>query len=99
MSQIKYQFGAIQAAAADINSTSARINGQLDDLKAQLQPMVSTWEGESSIAYQEAQARWDQAAAELNPFLATISLTGTAGHAARTDVNRSAAAAWSERLV
>ena len=66
MSQIKYQFGAIQATAADINSTSARINGQLDDLKAQLQPMVSTWEGESSIAYQEAQARWDQAAAELN---------------------------------
>ena len=75
MSQIKYQFGAIQAAAADINSTSARINGQLDDLKAQLQPMVSTWEGESSIAYQEAQARWDQAAAELNQVLATISRT------------------------
>lgn len=95
MSQIKYQFGAIQAAAADINSTSARINGQLDDLKAQLQPMVSTWEGGSSIAYQEAQARWDQAAAELNQVLATISRTVTSGNDAMSDVNRAAAASWS----
>lgn len=44
MSGIKYQFGAIAGAAADINSTSGRINGLLGDLKATLQPMVSTWE-------------------------------------------------------
>lgn len=47
MSAIKYEFGAISAAAADINSTSGRINGLLGDLKATINPMVSTWEGES----------------------------------------------------
>ena len=48
MDAIKYQFGAIEAAAADINATSGRINALLDDLKSQLQPMVATWEGDSS---------------------------------------------------
>ena len=73
MSGIKYQFGAIAGAAADINSTSGRINGLLGDLKATLQPMVSTWEGDSAAAYNAAQAKWDKAAAELNTVLATIS--------------------------
>ena len=57
MSGIKYQFGAIAGAAADINSTSGRINGLLGDLKATLQPMVATWEGESASAYNAAQAK------------------------------------------
>lgn len=56
MSAIKYEFGAIAGAAADINSTSGRINGLLGDLKSTLQPMVATWEGESAAAYNEARA-------------------------------------------
>lgn len=58
---IKYQFGAIQAAAGDINASSGRINNLLDTLKSQIQPMVATWEGESASAYQAAQAQWDRA--------------------------------------
>ena len=54
MSEIKYEFGAISSAAADINATSGRINSTLADLKARLQPMVSTWEGESAVAYNQA---------------------------------------------
>ncbi|MGD7002719.1 WXG100 family type VII secretion target [Corynebacterium halotolerans] len=49
MSQIKYQFGAIETAAGDINSTSGRITQMLGDLKSQIQPMTATWEGESPI--------------------------------------------------
>lgn len=93
-SVIKYQFGEIEAAASDINSTSGRINALLDDLKAQLQPMVSTWEGESASAYGEAQAKWDKAAAELNTILATISKTVREGNDRMGDINRMAAASW-----
>lgn len=80
MSQIKYQFGAIETAAADINSTSGRINQLLGDLKSTIQPMVASWEGDSALAYQEAQNRWDNAAAELNTILATISRTVSQGN-------------------
>lgn len=94
MDAIKYQFGAIQAAAGDINATSGRINGLLDDLKSQLQPMVSTWEGDSATAYAAAQAKWDNAAAELNVILSTISRTVQQGNDSMSDVNRMAAASW-----
>lgn len=94
MDMIKYQFGAIEGAAADINATSARINGLLDDLKASLQPMVSTWEGESALAYEQSQRKWDQAAAELNTVLATISRTVGDGNDRMSQINRQAAASW-----
>ncbi|MDO5512754.1 WXG100 family type VII secretion target [Corynebacterium sp.] len=94
MDAIKYQFGAIEAAAGDINATSGRITALLDDLKSQLQPMVATWEGDSAAAYAEAQAKWDRSAAELNTILATISRTVSQGNERMSDVNRMAAASW-----
>lgn len=93
-SQIKYDFGAIQTAAADINSTAARINQLLDDIKTQIRPMVEAWEGESAAAYQVAQQQWDQSAAELNMVLQTISRTVSAGNDRMSDINRQAAASW-----
>ena len=48
MDQIKYQFGDIETAAADIRATAGSMNALLDDLKQQLHPMVSTWEGDSA---------------------------------------------------
>ncbi|GAA1473718.1 WXG100 family type VII secretion target [Corynebacterium felinum] len=95
MDMIKYGFGDIEAAAGDIQSTSGRINSLLEGLKQQISPMVSTWEGQSATAYQEAQAKWDKAAAELNTILATISQTVRSGNDRMSDVNRSAAASWS----
>lgn len=95
MDQIRYQFGAISAAAADINGTSQRINQLLDDVKATIQPMVSTWEGESATAYQAAQRKWDNAAVELNAVLAAISRTVSQGNDRMAEVNRAAAASWS----
>ncbi|APT84073.1 WXG100 family type VII secretion target [Corynebacterium aquilae] len=92
---IKYQFGAISAAAGDIQSTSGRINALLDNLKAHIKPMVSTWEGESAVAYQAAQQKWDTAAAELNAILASIAGTVQEGNDRMSDVNRQAAASWS----
>lgn len=93
-STIKYQFGEIDAAAGDINSTSGRINALLDGLKSDLQPMVATWEGESASAYNEAQAKWDRAAAELNTILATIAQTVRDGNDRMGEINRQAAASW-----
>lgn len=94
MSTIKYDFGAISAAASDITSTAGRINGLLADLKSHIRPMVSTWEGESATAYAQAQQQWDTAAEELNTILQTIATTVNQGNDRMSDVNRRAAASW-----
>lgn len=94
MNFIRYSFGEIAAAAEDIRSTSASINGLLEDLKGRIQPMVSTWEGESSDAYQQSQRKWDHAAEELNQILATIAQAVSDGNDRMSDINRRAAASW-----
>lgn len=94
METIKYQFGAISAAAGDIQSTNGRINSLLADLKGHIAPMTATWEGQSAEAYAQAQARWDRAAAELNEVLGSISRVVAHGNDRMADVNRAAAASW-----
>ena len=49
---------------------------------------------ESAAAYNEAQAKWDKAAVELNTVLATISNTVSQSNDRMSDVNRRAAASW-----
>ncbi|MBC3186002.1 WXG100 family type VII secretion target [Corynebacterium sp. zg-331] len=94
MDHIKYSFGAIEAAAGDIHATSGRINALLGELKALLQPMVAAWEGESAVAYQAAQEKWDRSAEDLNQILGTIARTVSQGNDRMADVNRAAAASW-----
>ncbi|MBV7294692.1 WXG100 family type VII secretion target [Corynebacterium sp. TAE3-ERU12] len=91
---IRYNFGGIAAGVDDIRGTSARIQGLLDELKARIQPMVATWEGESATAYQDAQHRWDTAAAELNLILESIARVVGEGNDRMADINRQAAASW-----
>lgn len=94
MDTIRYQFGAISQAAEDIRATAAKINGNLEQLKAQISPMTAAWEGESSTAYQEAQRKWDTAAQEINTILHTISATVAEGNQRMSEINRRAAASW-----
>ncbi len=95
MTGIKYQFGNIQAGAQDINASAMAINSELDELKQMLQPLVSTWEGESAAAYNAAQAKWDTAAKELNQVLATISKSVEESNNRMSHINRVAANSWS----
>lgn len=91
---IRYQFGGIAAAVDDIRGTSGRIQGLLEELKARIRPMTATWQGDSAAAYEEAQARWDAAAAELNMILDAIARTVGEGNDRMADINRQAAASW-----
>ena len=76
---IKVTFGELAAAQGNISSTSNAINGQLDDLKSFLAPMVSTWDGAAAATYNQLQRQWDTAAADLNQVLAQIATAvGTA---------------------
>ena len=92
--QIRYQFAGIETSADDIDSTVTKINGLLNDLKQDLKPMVAAWEGTSATAYNEAQTKWDTAAADLNTVLSTISKAVRSGNARMDQLNSNAAKAW-----
>lgn len=91
---IHYNFASIGQAAEDINSTKNRIDGILDDLKKDLQPLVAEWEGESAMSYQDAQKRWDDSAAELNIVLGEVAHAVRDSNDRMSQINTNAANSW-----
>lgn len=92
---MRYTFGAIDGARADIAASSGNINGKLADLKSYLAPLVADWEGSASEAYQAQQANWDAAANDLNLVLEAIGRAVGAGNDDMNATNNRAAASWS----
>ncbi|GGP58321.1 WXG100 family type VII secretion target [Saccharothrix coeruleofusca] len=70
--QIKVDFAQLSGAAGDISGHAAKVQSELDELKSRIAPVVAQWEGASSGSYQEAQAKWDTSAADLQQVLASI---------------------------
>lgn len=70
--RIQVTFGELENARGSIQTTWANISRELEDLKRFLQPLVETWSGEASTAYQAQQAKWDRAATDLNQVLNQI---------------------------
>lgn len=72
MNEIKVTFGELHNAQSSIQATWNNINHQMEDLKNYLKPMMETWSGDASIAYQARQARWDRSASNLHQVLNQI---------------------------
>ncbi len=72
MSEILVTFGELENARSSIQTTWTNISREMEDLKRFLQPMVGTWTGEASTAYQAHQAQWDRSANDLNQVLNQI---------------------------
>ncbi|WP_033222124.1 WXG100 family type VII secretion target [Kitasatospora phosalacinea] len=72
MSGILVNFQTIQNASSEVRQTAARIQSQLDDLKAGVQRIASSWEGAAQQGYQARQAQWDAKAADLQQVLGRI---------------------------
>jgi WXG100 family type VII secretion target len=72
--EILVTFGELESARSSIQATWTNINREMEDLKRYLQPMVDTWTGDASIAYQAHQAKWDRSAADLNQVLNQIAI-------------------------
>lgn len=79
---IKVTFGGLEAAAGNITTQSQKVQSSLDDLKAYLAPLVSSWTGLAAENYNAHQKKWDTAAADLQQVLAAI---GTAVNNAAQD--------------
>jgi WXG100 family type VII secretion target len=66
------QFGALQQAAANIQSALSTLESQLSQLEQDAAPLVATWEGDAKLAYEQRQAAWRSAANDLSAILRDI---------------------------
>ncbi|KUI16827.1 type VII secretion protein EsxT [Mycobacterium sp. GA-1285] len=92
---LSYNFDEIEyTVRQEIHATSARLNGALDELRAQIAPLQEVWTRQAAEAYRLEQARWEQAAGALNEILFSLgnAVRDGADDVAATD--RSAAGAW-----
>ncbi|MFC9790902.1 WXG100 family type VII secretion target [Rhodococcus sp. NPDC127528] len=95
MGEILYNFGAIEAAAAGIKSTSAVLDTTLADLKKYVASLAVVWGGSGAESYQQYQAQWDSAAAELHQVLEAIGRAVGTGNDDMNATDRAAASSWS----
>jgi 6 kDa early secretory antigenic target len=77
--EIKVDFAGLETLASDIGSQASTLQSTLENLQSRIKPVIAQWEGATSGAYSASQAKWDQAAEDLQQVLAQI---GTAVRAA-----------------
>lgn len=70
--EIRYDFGALNAAADSCGSSLKTMNGELDGLKSSIAPLLATWDGDAREAYFRRQSEWESAANDLRDLLGRI---------------------------
>ncbi|MDH6122448.1 early secretory antigenic target protein ESAT-6 [Kitasatospora sp. GAS204A] len=91
---IKVNFSTIQDAGSEVRATAGRIQQQLDDLKAGVQRIASSWTGSAQEGYQARQATWDQKAADLHNTLNQIAAALDNAHQSYTSTENANAQIW-----
>ncbi|RKT57717.1 WXG100 family type VII secretion target [Saccharothrix australiensis] len=92
--EIKIDFGALGSAASDISGQAAKVQEELENLKSRINPVIAQWEGATSGAYQEVQAKWDTSAADLQQVLAAIGTAVASANDAYSAAEQKNTARW-----
>ncbi|QUR69432.1 WXG100 family type VII secretion target [Mycobacterium spongiae] len=72
MTEMQYNFAAIEATASAIQGNSTTIGSLLDEGKQSLTKLAAAWGGSGSESYQGIQRKWDATAQELNNSLVNL---------------------------
>jgi len=90
---LKVDHGGLEQLAGDLSAVAAKIDGRLQELAQELEPLRTSWAGEAQTAYVVAKARWDTAIQELRQLLAStarqVSVSNAAYRAADARAARS----------
>ncbi|MGW4497958.1 WXG100 family type VII secretion target [Micromonospora sp. NPDC004336] len=70
--EIRYNFGALNAAADSCGGAMRNLTGELDGLKSGIAPLLATWDGDAREAYFRRQNDWESAANDLRDLLGRI---------------------------
>ena len=71
-SHLNVNFIRLMETSGHIQSAIDSLRTQLDQLEHDAAPLVQTWTGDAQQAYQQRQATWRQASAELTGMLQGI---------------------------
>ncbi|MFC0439320.1 WXG100 family type VII secretion target [Kutzneria buriramensis] len=66
-------FAEMASCAKDIESVEQEINGAVNKLNSDLEPLKASWQGQASAAFQQLQERLMEDAKKLNQALSDIS--------------------------
>ncbi len=80
MGNIQVDFGALQAGHAGVQNSFTRLQATLDELEANLRPMVDSWSGTAQEAYVACKQQWEDAARSLAAVLQTVSQAVATAH-------------------
>lgn len=94
MSEIKVGFGALEAARADLMTSAGRLQGQLDDLRRFVAPLVAGWQGAAAANYVQRQQEWDTSAAELQRILGEVGIALGRANEGYQEVERLNSSRW-----
>ena len=92
---LSYNFDEIEyTVRQEIHATATRLNGALDELRAQIAPLQQVWTRQAADAYRIEQTRWEQAASALNEILFSLGKAVRDGSDDVAATDRNAASAW-----
>jgi 6 kDa early secretory antigenic target len=69
MSEQTWNFAQISMASSQVQGSVVATQGLLDEGEGALKMLAGVWDGESSVAYQAVQTKWNSASTELNTAL------------------------------
>jgi 6 kDa early secretory antigenic target len=67
--EVHVRFEALSSGAAGIVATHRALQGTLDNLEAELGPMVNSWTGDAKEAYFQQKQKWDDASRAMATIL------------------------------
>jgi early secretory antigenic target protein ESAT-6 len=70
--EIRVDYQTIVEAGDHCSKAGGQLKDLFDQLKSQLNPLVSTWQGDAQEAYQQRQHNWDKSFEEMTQVLAQI---------------------------
>jgi 6 kDa early secretory antigenic target len=70
--QLTVNFARLIETSGHIQSAIGSLHAQLRQLESDAAPLVATWSGDAQQSYQERQATWRTASAELTSMLEAI---------------------------
>jgi early secretory antigenic target protein ESAT-6 len=87
-------YSGVNNVIEDMQSANNAIQGVLNNLQDEIQPLRATWAGTSEDAWVAVQNRWDADMADMNRVLsqASVTLGDMSSNTANTDNN--VAAGW-----
>ncbi|GAA2158128.1 hypothetical protein GCM10009760_60900 [Kitasatospora kazusensis] len=91
---IQVNFSTVQNASSEVRQTAARIQSQLEDLKAGVSRIANSWQGAAQQGYQARQAQWDAKAADLQQALSKIAQLLDQAASRYQDTEHKNAALW-----